>query len=74
MIAVLIDNPNQKFWYINTHLSHDFTFYQQKCQIRELVRNIDKLDGPKIIAGDFNCYSKTNNICFLSLVWRKLKQ
>lgn len=66
LLAVLVDHPEKKYWFINTHLSHDFTHYEQKCQIEELIEYINALSGPKIIAGDFNSHAKSNNISIMS--------
>ena len=66
LLAVLVDHPEKKYWYINTHLSHDFTHYEQQCQIKELISFVNQFSEPKVIAGDFNSHAKSNNISIMS--------
>jgi len=51
--AMQVETPAGRIWVVSVHLYWPYPF-TQAYQIKRLTAHIDSLEGPKIIAGDFN--------------------
>jgi len=51
--AMKVNTDNGEFWIISVHLNWPYP-YRQAEQVKRLSPRIQKLEGPKIVAGDFN--------------------
>lgn len=66
LIAAKIQIKNKELTFINLHLAaHKINSHIRKKQILFLLNFINNLQGPFVVAGDFNCEPNSNEFKFL---------
>jgi endonuclease/exonuclease/phosphatase (EEP) superfamily protein YafD len=61
MAAVQLTQGEDRFWVVSVHLSWPWP-YRQATQVDQLLPVLARLDGPAILAGDFNMVRWANSV------------